>query len=530
MSGFRKPEVPREQLVLWSQRLDDALPDDHPVRQVDWLLRSDAFAAAFSEWERQYVLVEGKPPYHPRDLAGLYLYGMMNRIRSSRQLEGACWNRLDVVWLMSGQHPDHSTIAQFVKDHGQRLRRLFKDVLKVGRRAGLIKLELVSIDGTKVEADANKRSVHKRESIARELQKVEEQIAVMEAEWKANEAQESLLGAEGKWCPSPAGSKDQRLARQHRQRQRLEEALKVIARRQAENSPASEAKPIASTTDTSSRAMVDKEGRCKPNYNAQLAVDTAENFIVAADVNDRAEDSGLLVPMVHQVEDNCGALPREAAADSQYNTGPDLVEMEELGVTAYLPDSGQQKLPAEGNPASQAIAAARRGEALTDAQWAALPRKNKLITHLAFVYDPVQETYRCPMGHKLEYLRTSATTTRYGTVPRKQYGGCAACAACPKAALCCKNPDRGRVVNRDEYEPCRERLRARMAEDHGRSRYSLRKQSVEPRIGQIKHTLGLRRFLRRGWEGVRTEWSVMCTAVNIGILLRCWDRVLPILG
>ena len=154
MSGFRKPEIPREQLALWSQRLDDALPPDHPVRQVDYLLHTDAFRETFREWEESYVLLEGKPPYHPRYLAGLYLYGMMNRLRSSRQLEAAGYNRLDVIWLLSGQTPDHATIAGFVSRHARSLRNLFRDVLKVSIRAGLVKLEHVAIDGTKIEADA----------------------------------------------------------------------------------------------------------------------------------------------------------------------------------------------------------------------------------------------------------------------------------------------------------------------------------------------------------------------------------------
>ena len=73
MSGFRELEMSREQMVLWSRRLDDAIPVDHPVRHMDELLHSEAFRDTFREWERRYVLVEGKPPYHPRDVAGLYL-------------------------------------------------------------------------------------------------------------------------------------------------------------------------------------------------------------------------------------------------------------------------------------------------------------------------------------------------------------------------------------------------------------------------------------------------------------------------
>ena len=182
MSGFRQPEVPRDQIVLWSQRLEDALPVDHPVRHVDHILHSEPFRETFRDWETDYMLSEGKPPYHPRYLSALYLYGMLTGVRSSRKLEAACYNRIDVIWLMAGQCPDHATIAAFVKDHGKPLRRLFRDVLKVADLAGLVKLEQVAIDGTKIEADAGKGSVHKEESIQKYLGKLDEQIEKLEAE------------------------------------------------------------------------------------------------------------------------------------------------------------------------------------------------------------------------------------------------------------------------------------------------------------------------------------------------------------
>ncbi len=97
MSGFRTPEIPRAQLVPWERRLEDAVPEEHQVRHLDVLLGSAAFADTFCEMEQRCVLNRGKPPYHPRYVAALYLYGMLHRLRSSRQLEDACHARLDVI-------------------------------------------------------------------------------------------------------------------------------------------------------------------------------------------------------------------------------------------------------------------------------------------------------------------------------------------------------------------------------------------------------------------------------------------------
>jgi transposase len=527
--GFRKPEVPREQLVLWAKRLDDALPDDHPARLLDWLLHSEAFEPVFADWRMEYVLVEGKPPYHPRDMAALYLYGFFNGLRSSRQLEAACWNRLDVMWLMSGQHPDHSTVADFVKRHHPRLRQMSRKVMEVGIRAGLVKLQHVAVDGTKIEANAGKGSIHRRKTFEDQLQQVDAQIAALEAEWAANEAREAayanLWGERDAYSEATSAERQERLTRQ---RVKLEKALDAIRRREAE--AGTEIKPIGTLTDPDSRVMPGKDGVNRPNYNAQTAVDAQTSFVVADDVNDQPEDSGQMVPMLKQVEDNCGRLPAEVSADSQYNTGHDLAQAESLGVETYLPDNNRRQVPADNSLEAQAVAAVRAGQVLTDAQWAALPRSRKLISGTVFQYDPQRECYRCPMGQTLEFLRTSSGQTRCGVVRRKQYGGCTACAACPRASSCCQDPAKGRTITRDEFEPFRERLRARMASAHGRERYILRRQTVEPRFGQIKSLLGVRRFLRRGLAGVRAEFNLVCMAVNLGILLKHWQQVVSALG
>lgn len=206
-------------MILWSQRLEDAIPADHPVRLLDELPQSESFAATFRTWEREYDRFEGQPPYHPRDLSGLYLYGMLNRLRSSRQLESACSNRLDVIWLLSGQKPDHSTIAGFVTRHGRSLRKLFRGVLAVGLKAGLIKLEHVATDGTKIEADAGKGSVRSQAKIESWLGHPDEKIAALQAEWEKNERQEAtLFGEQAPWAPRGSDTPEKRLVKMQRPR------------------------------------------------------------------------------------------------------------------------------------------------------------------------------------------------------------------------------------------------------------------------------------------------------------------------
>jgi transposase len=317
-----------------------------------------------------------------------------------------------------------------------------------------------------------------------------------------------------------------------RQQERLKKALTSIERRQ-EESPYSRKppKPIASATDPDSRVMPGKDGSTRPNFTTQVAVDAEHGVIVADDVSDATDDSGQLTPMLDQVSSNCGRLPDEVSADSQYNTGPELAGLEKAGVVGYLPDAGARSEEKDGaSAAERALEKVRRGESLSEGEWSALPRDTtKHISRLAFAYDSAMDTYRCPAGHRLTVVRRSTDRKKWGTAQRRHYGGCEACVSCAHASQCCRDPAKGRTVVRDQYEACRERLRSRMSEDHGRSRYRLRRQTVEPRIGQVKHVQGFRRFLRRGLESVRTEWSLVCAAVNVGILLKNWDQVAAVL-
>jgi hypothetical protein len=277
--------------------------------------------------------------------------------------------------------------------------------------------------------------------------------------------------------------------------------------------------------------MKDKEGRSKPNFNTQVGVDDTRGAIVAADVNDETDDSGQLVPIVEQVLENCGDTPSSVSAESQYNTGPDLAVMEERKVDCYLPDAGQNSEAAPLSEAAQeSLARVQEGQALSKSQWETLPRNTQgLIDKSSFIYDETKDEFRCPADGTLVFLRTIQGKKKWGTAERRQYGGCAACAHCAHAGSCCKNPEKRRVISRDQYEGHRERLRRRMAMEDGREIYKRRKYTVEPRIGHIKHNMGLRRFLRRGIEKVKTEWIMACTAVNLGILLRHWSEVVTIL-
>jgi len=526
MSGFRKPEQPRDQGVLFPLRLDESLSEDHPARHLLAILESPSFEGPLRKMVRSYRLSEGRPPYHPKYMVALYLYGMMSRVRSSRQLENACHHRIDFMWLMEGQKPDHTTIHGFVHRHKKVLPELFRKVLEVGALAGLVKLRGVAVDGTLVRANAAIGSVKRREKIKELAAKVDETAKAMEKDWEAQEAADEAVFGQDADDMVPPRHKDAatRDAALRERKARLDEALAVIDRRVEDSEHPDATKAKTSTTDPESRFLKGKDGTKRPHFNAQVAVDIDSGMVVADGVTDSANDFGQLTPMIEKVEANCGRLPETAVADSGYTTGAELERAEAMQVKALLPERGQ---PKAGDSDEQEALRSKiaQGEALTESELDALPvYPNGLFGKRAFVYDKEADGYRCPMGVFLAYSKTTKDKKRGGVSKRREYGGAPECAECPLAARCYKSKKKMRTVSRDQYEHHRERSRERMMSEEGQKLYAARAPVAERPFAQVKGNCGINRFLRRGLEQVRLEWSLLMSAINLSVLISNWDK------
>jgi transposase len=258
-----------------------------------------------------------------------------------------------VIWLMQGQTPDHSTISGFVCRHGKHLQQLFRQTIKVALSADLVKLSHVAIDGTKLEADAGQGSVRSLAWLEAEKARLEAVAVALEKEWSANETWEStLLWSEQSPPPGDVRDLKARRASFAKRKQKVDQALAVIAQRSKESADSGGKKPkaIASLTDPESRVMPDKQGKRKPGYNGQIAVDDEAGIILANTVNDRPEDVGQMTPMLKQVEENTGSLPAACTLDSGYNSGDELAALEKMKVVGYLPDAGSNSGAVRGTP------------------------------------------------------------------------------------------------------------------------------------------------------------------------------------
>ena len=505
MDYWAKPPLARDQILLFSPTLDDSISDDHPVRLLDEILRAQDWSA----WEQEYDGRRGQPPIPPWVMAGVILYGLMRRIRSSRQLEYACGHNIDFIWLAEGRTIDYTTLCKFRTKFKKPLKQLFKDVGRLAIGMGLVQLVEIAFDGTRVKADASRLRTWTAERVEAALDELETQVEQMLSEAEAaDEADAMLFGETPRELPPELADAKRRQEKLRELLARLREA-DTARKKDGIKSPAQLPK-----ADTDSTVMPNKEGGYAPNYTPLAAVDGAADYLVDCDVIAGPNEHNELLASVDRIEENFGQKPGSVAADKAFGTGPNLEGMEERQVEFYTPVESPS--PQSGNPAlrddpQQPVAEANR---------AGLPRNGKKkLDKSCFVYDEATDTYYCPMGKAMPYRETKKYDVSQGQKALRIYA-CKDCTGCPLAGECLDpKATRGRTISRDGYEPARERMHAKMQSDSGKRTYHRRMHIGETPFAIIKGIFAVRRFLLRGLEKVRTEWCWVCTAYNLKKLI-----------
>lgn len=524
MVEYLKSPIPRDQLTMWSQRLDDAVPPDHQVRFVEQIFHSRHFEDAFAALEAARRQKEGRPGYSPRVLAKLIIFGHLMRMRSSRQLETACREWTPMIWLMQGLTPDHATIARFMKQEASAIRNLLKASVRVAIDAKLVTLEMLAVDSTFIEANAARRSVRGRKQIRKELAQLDAVVNQMMEAFERNDTLEEATSRDRRvHTPNSSIPMKRRMQTAERKRKQLERALEQIEAREDEPRRAGQPapNPVASVTDPDCRNMLDKEKRCKPNYNVQLAVDSKQSFIVAGEVNDQPNDTGQMKKLVDAAKENCGEAPSKAVFDAGYHTHREVAACEDLPTRFVVSDPNGRAYRQAGE-ARRTLGAGGR---LTLEQVDSLPRsRHGCFDAACFVYDATTDSYRCPAGEVLSRRRKQTRYDRHGKIEGAQYGT-DSCATCELACRCHRSKA-GRIITRTELEDARERMLAHTLTEEGKEEARKRATTVEPRFGEMKSDHGFRRFLYRSQAKVASELTLLATALNVKRLVR-WMQSLP---
>ena len=515
----KAPQV-RGQMVLFATRLDEVIGAEHPVRVLEEILsRID-----WSPWEAGYDLTRGQPPIHPRVLAGVILYGLLTRIRSSRVLEEALSVRLDFRWLAEGRTIDHTTLSTFRKKHPEALKNLFVQIGLVARELGHVTLSQLAFDGTRMRANSRRSGTRKVADLVEARAALAAKFAEMQAKAEAQDAaddhEERLVG-QANADQLDAATIAKQLARIQRQMASLDAAMAEVERVKAAGETVPKHIPL---TDPQARVTPNKDGGFAPNYTPLATVDAASGMIVACDVIAMTNEEQHLVSQIEAVQANFGLEqpPSEMLADSMMLTGANLSALQERGVTLYSP-SKQGDLttnPARRADLTQPVPEDQRDKLPTQTTKHKDGSKTTRLTKDAFIYDKAHNCYWCPHGQPLKYRTQSTDTLATGTQIRTHYTAQAsACADCPLRAKCLSAKADHREINRYQHDDLIEAHAQRMATPEAKKKYAARGYRGERPFAQIKHHFGARQFLLRGLKKVRMEWTWLVNAFNLRTLM-----------
>lgn len=483
-----EPGVPRVQPVNRAQLrfqmvdVEGLLPEDHPARAI-WEFVGKLDLSPFTEQIRAVEGGAGRPAYDPHLLISLWIYSYSQGVTSARAIERLCTHEPTYQWLTGLEGISAHTLSDFRVAHGDALREVFIQVLGVLSAAGLITLERVTQDGTRIRASAASKRFHRKARIQEALREARAHVAALEA------------------MPEDEDHRRQQTARQRAQREkveRLESALQAFEQLEATKSRVDR----VSTTDPDARVMKQAEGGTAPSYNVQLSTDATHKLIVAVDVTQAGSDYQQLLPGLHRIEQTLGKPPAQMVVDGGYISRDNIVEMAARGVDLI-------------GPAPSEIAAhVNRTKSYSSRGVSPAYEASQ------FVYDPASDAYRCPQGKVLRY---DAVYIRDGTQSIRYRARAADCLACPAKRVCCPHNREGRSIEQRAYVAEIQAFREKMQTDAARTIYRERAQVAEFPNLWLKAKLGLRQFRVRGLSKVRLEalWAALTYNLQHWIRL-CW--------
>lgn len=505
----------RSQSTLFAPTLDEMIDDDSQVRIFDEVLGN----CDWTPWETEYNGKRGQPPIHPRYVAAVVLYGLCQGIRSSRKLEYQCARNIDFMWLVEGRIIDHSTLSKFRTKFKEPLKGLFRQVCKIAMSIGLIRLGEVAFDATRVRANNSRYQTLTGKTVEEKLAALEAEFDKMMAEADRVDQQAVFEGAEGSATRLPTELADLKARQERLNKIQQELAAADEARKRKGTDPEKNAAQCP-TTDPESRVMPNKEGGYAPNYTPTATTDGHCGMLVDADVTNDVNETSEFLPSLDRVEEMLGERPEKALTDAGNNSGAVLEGLEQRGIDGYAPVESSQPQP--GNPACREDPTQPVPEEL----WSQLPRNGrKQLAKSCFVRDEERDVYYCPQGHEMPFEKTKPDERNGERIPLRVYR-CSDCAGCPLAQACLDaKAQHGRTITRDPYDGARERMAAKMKTEASRQIYNQRPHMAETTFAILKSVMNFRRFLLRGLEKVKTEWTWAATAFNLKKLVRELGRM-----
>jgi transposase len=444
----------RKQTYLFPVSLDEAVETENEVRLIDVFVNS----LKLEEFGFRVDHIEnGRPAYHPADLLKLYIYGYLNRIRSSRQLEKECKRNIEVIWLLKNLRPDHNTISNFRRDNPKAIKKVFRETVKIAKYFNLIGGTLVAGDSTKLRAQNSKKNNFNQKKIDRHLEYIEN---------KLNEYNDALAESDG----DDKKEIEKEIEKQNRHKDRYKQIEKQLKE---------SGQPQISTSDPDSRQMITRNNITEVAYNAQTTVDDKHYLPIDYDVTN-TNDAKAMGNMLRRAKTIFRSNDFTALYDKGYHTGSEFKTADELGIDVMV--------------AIPTVAANA-------------PNHKYNVENFAF--DKINDCYTCPQG---EIMTTNGRWHQAKTYRFKRYTtkACKTCKAKPEcsAAIC------GKAIQRSEFQEYVDRNKSHI--DENKQLYRKRQQIVEHPYGTIKRQWGFNYIITKKYiERAEADFGFIMTAYNL---------------
>jgi transposase len=478
----RVKAVQRDQLVMRTVDVEQLLDSDHPARAL-WELVGQCDLQPFYDPIEAVEGKAGRPPHDPRLLISVWLYSYTQSIASGREIEARCGYDPAYMWLTGAEKVCAHSLTDFRTAHGEALKDLSIQVLAVMAEEGLVDLQQVTQDGTKISASAGSDTFRRQPTLEKHLQRARQRVEEL-AQQENNEA----------W------SQRTRVARQRAAQEKLQRMEKALQEIEALQKEADEPEKVrVSTTDPEARVMKQNNNGYSPSYNTQFTTDAKKTVIVSVAVTQDSNDAQQLLPAMQRVEQEAGQAPQQAISDGSYTNRNNIVGMDHshIDLIGPVPDGTAQK---ETLYQIRGVASEFRPE--------------------AFAFDAGRNCYTCPAGKSLPYQR------KHGLPGQTKYTYQAAqqdCQRCVHRPRCCPTSQNGRSLVRAEDSPEVKKFRAKMETAEAKAIYKKRGPVAEFPHLWIKEKFGMRRFSVRGLKKVNIEALWLAVTFNIQQWIRlCW--------
>lgn len=452
----------REQSTLFPALFDDYVTENNPVRFIDYFADNelDFVELDFTHCEPKDT---GRMPYSPADLLKLYIYGYLNRIRSSRRLETETHRNVELMWLIRSLRPDHKTIADFRKDNKKAIRNVCRAFTLLCREKGLFSLEFFAIDGSKFSAVANNGKAFTKDKLEKLVKKIDQHVDEYLETLDQNDDDEKEVA-------KPTAEQLQQKIKELKERRKLYESYQKRLEESGETQLV--------LTDSDSRLMRTGHNGWDVCYNVQIAVDKKHKLIAEFDVTNDGNDFHQLLNMTNKLKTSFELDSFGCAADTGYFQKDDIKECIDNSIDCYVPEPQKSH-----------------------------NRKKGQFTNKDFQYNPDDDSYTCPAGHKLDKRETSVRKGR-----KEFFYRTSGCKNCP-IRLKCTSSKAGRYIRRWEHEHIIEQMQQKLEEN---PQYMQdRRNMAEHPFGTIKQAFGYSHFLCKGLNKVQTEMSLAVLAYNM---------------